>query len=81
MMKSCDQSMDEHLLQPPQLNNLPEVIIEEAEDLEHENNVAVDNTSNDDKHIEELENYLEELKLQLDVVIQEKDMEVPLRQK
>ena len=73
--------MDEHLLQPPQLNNLPEVIIEEAEDVEHENNVAVDNTSNDDKHIEELENYLEELKLQLDVVIQEKDMEVTIRQK
>ena len=76
-MKSFDQTTNEHLLQPPQINNLPEVIIEEAEDVEHENNVAVDKTSND-KHIEELEKYVDELKLQLDIVIKEKDMEVSL---
>ena len=68
---------NEQLLQPPQLNDLPEVIVEEVEDEEHENDIAVDVDSNhNNKQIEDLEKYADELRLQLDIVIKEKDIEV-----
>ena len=66
---------NEQLLQPPQLNDLPEVIVEEVEDEEHENDIAVDSNHNN-KQIEDLEKYADELRLQLDIVIKEKDIEV-----
>ena len=66
---------NEQLLQPPQLNDLPEVIVEEVEDEEHENGIAVDSNHNN-KQIEDLEKYADELRLQLDIVIKEKDIEV-----